>query len=226
MEDLTPSACLKPTRCVDANADAVQRFMMHAIGGEQDPRLCAIKLYYAVRDGFRYDPYRLEFTHAGMRASRVLENGYGHCIAKAVLLAASARAAGIPARLGFADVRNHLTSPRLRDLMQSDVFAWHGYTELFLEEKWVKATPAFDLALCDRVHILPLEFDGRTDSLYHPFDASGRKHMEYIKQRGLYADVPLEEIVTTYLEMYPRAAAHYREALPEAAVFAEEAESE
>jgi transglutaminase-like putative cysteine protease len=155
----------------------------------------------------------------------VLQNGYGHCIAKAVLLAACARAIGVPARLGFADVKNHLTSARLRDLMESDVFAWHGYTELYLDGKWVKATPAFDLALCERAKVKPLEFDGTEDSIYHPLDVEGRKHMEYLKQRGTYLDVPLAEIVPTYIAMYPKAAKHFTEkahAVPEDASFERE----
>lgn len=73
--------------------------------------------------------------------------------------AACGIAAGIPARLGFADVKNHLATPRLTDLNGGDVFHWHAYTDLHLEGRWVKATPAFDLALCERFGVLPLEFD-------------------------------------------------------------------
>jgi hypothetical protein len=58
----------------------------------------------------------------------------------------------------------------------------------------VKATPAFNLSLCTRFRVKPLEFDGMSDSLFHPFDEDNRRHMEYVRDRGSYADVPAEEI--------------------------------
>jgi transglutaminase-like putative cysteine protease len=207
-ESLIPEACLAPTPCVNADHPDVVAFVQKHDKGET-PRQRVIALYEAVRDSFRYDPYRIVFTIDGTSASRCIANGYGHCIAKAVLLAACARAIGVPARLGFADVRNHLSSPRLRALLETDVFAWHGYTELFLEGKWVKATPAFDTQLCERVGVLPLTFDGLHDSVYHPYDIAGNRHMEYVRERGIYLDVPLQQIVETYIEMYPKASLTY-----------------
>jgi transglutaminase-like putative cysteine protease len=202
-------ACLVASLCVNADHPTVLAFVDKNKGTVTSQRAQAVSLYYAVRDQFPYDPYRIDFSPAGMSASRVLENGYGHCIAKAALLAACTRSRGIPTRLGFADVQNHLTSKRLKELMDSDVFAWHGYAEMFLDGKWIKATPAFDAALCERASIRPLEFTGLEDSIYHPFDATGRKHMEYLRQRGTYVDIPLAEIVATYIEMYPKAVETY-----------------
>ena len=131
----------------------------------------AIKLYYAVRDGVRYDPYSMQLVPEELGAVRCLAHKVGFCIPKAALLAASARALGIPARVGYADVKNHLATGKLIEMMGTDIFIWHGYTDLFLEGKWVKATPAFNIELCDKFRVLPLEFDGREDSLFHPFDA-------------------------------------------------------
>jgi transglutaminase-like putative cysteine protease len=139
-----------------------------------------------------------------MRASAVLSLGYGWCVTKAALLAAAARAAGIPARVGFADVRNHLSTQRMRETMTTDVFIWHGYTELWLDGAWRKATPAFNVELCERFNLLPLEFDGAHDSIYHPFDRSGQRHMEYLRERGSFTDVPLARIVDDFREVYPR----------------------
>jgi transglutaminase-like putative cysteine protease len=202
---------LKPSLCVNSDNPEVHAFTAaHVeVGATQQGQ--AVSLYYAVRDGFRYDPYRIDFSPTGMSASRVIENGYGHCIAKAALLAACARHVGIPARLGFADVRNHLTSKKLREVMETDVFAWHGFTELWLDGAWVRATPAFDLALCEKAGTLPLEFNGKEDSVYHPLDKSGKRHMEYLQYRGTYVDVPIGEIVSTYIEMYPKAAKGFAE---------------
>jgi transglutaminase-like putative cysteine protease len=167
------------------------------------PRERAASLYLLVRDGFRYDPFRLDLSEAGMRASGVLAAGYGWCVNKATLLAAAARVVGIPARVGFADVRNHLSTQRMRETMHTDVFIWHGYTELWLEGRWVKATPAFNIELCERFGLLPLVFDGRGDSIYHPFDRAGQRHMEYLRERGSFAEVPLARIVADFREVYP-----------------------
>jgi len=203
MQDPTPEQSLAPTDLVDSDHPAVREFAArHARGAT--PREHAVALYYAVRDGFRYDPYRLDLGPAGMRASAVLSLGYGWCVTKAALLAAAARAAGIPARVGFADVRNHLSTQRMRETMTTDVFIWHGYTELWLDGAWRKATPAFNVELCDRFGLLPLEFDGVGDSIYHPFDKSGQRHMEYLRERGSFTDVPLARMVADFREVYPR----------------------
>jgi transglutaminase-like putative cysteine protease len=195
-------ATLAPTALIDSDHPAVVEFSKRATGANARER--AISLYYLVRDGFRYDPYRIDVTVTGMRASRVLETGFGWCVPKAALLAAAARAIGIPARVGYADVRNHLSTERFRELLKTDLYIWHGYTELWLEGEWVKATPAFNLALCERFGILPLEWDGRNDSLYHPYDREGRRHMEYVHQRGSFDDMPLAQIAADFAAAYPR----------------------
>lgn len=174
----------------------------HAQGATELER--AVSLYYAVRDLIRYNPF-LDFTAASaFRASDCISAGEGFCTGKASLLAAVARAAGIPARIGFADVKNHLTTPRLLEFMGRDEFIYHGFTELFVEGQWVKATPAFNVALCEKFRVKPLEFDGRSDSIFHPFDADDRRHMEYLRYRGSFADVPVDEIRAAFREYYPR----------------------
>jgi transglutaminase-like putative cysteine protease len=194
---------LKSASYVDSSHRSVLRFSQENVKGES-ARERAVSLYYAVRDKIRYNPF-LDFTRTDVfRASAVLEAGQGFCIGKASLLAACARAAGIEARVGFADVKNHLTTPRLAETMGSDLFVYHGYTEMRLEGKWVKATPAFNLALCTRFRVKPLEFDGREDSIFHPFDEDDRRHMEYLRDRGVYADVPVDEIQRAFREAYPK----------------------
>jgi transglutaminase-like putative cysteine protease len=198
---LPDPATLTPTALIDSDHPAVRAFtQLHAKGDTERER--AVSLYYAVRDGFRYDPYRIDLSPFGMTASTVLETGYGWCVNKAALLAASSRAAGIPARLGFADVRNHLATERLRQAMKTDVFAWHGYADLWLDGAWRKATPAFNIELCEKFGLLPLEFDGVHDSIYHAFDRAGNRHMEYVRQRGTFNDLPLAEMVATFREIY------------------------
>jgi transglutaminase-like putative cysteine protease len=168
MTDPALAPYLSPTACVESDAPAVRDFVARVTAGAGDARERAVRRFYAVRDEIRYDPYGVVLSEDGLRATSVLARGAGFCVAKAVLLAAGARAVGIPARLGFADVRNHLTTERLRAQMGTDVFAFHGFTELHLDGRWVKATPTFNRSLCDRFGVQPLEFDGATDSLLHP----------------------------------------------------------
>jgi transglutaminase-like putative cysteine protease len=194
---------LEPGPLVDSGHPEILDFARATAGGTANPRDAAVKLYYAVRDGVRYDPYGVKINAEELRASHVLRARRGWCVSKAVLLAAACRALGIPARLGFADVRNHLSTARMRSAMQSDVFYWHGYTSIHLDGRWVKATPAFNVELCQKFRLLPLEFDGREDSIYHAFDLEGRRHMEYLAHRGEFADVPLAEMLRDFARHYP-----------------------
>jgi transglutaminase-like putative cysteine protease len=196
------AASLAPTPAVDSDHPAVIAFAHQQAQGS-DARERAVALYYAVRDGFRYDPYRCDLSLQGMKASAVLALGVGWCVPKASLLAAACRAVGIPARLGFADVRNHLSTERMRASMQTDIFYWHGYTEIWLDGAWRKATPAFNIELCQRFALLPLDFNGRDDSIYHPFDLAGHRHMEYVAQRGSFDDLPLDQLVADFERHYP-----------------------
>lgn len=195
---------LTATAIVDSDHPAVIAFAQDTLGNTAgDDRATAIRLYYAVRDGFRYDPYRVDLSAAGLSASRVLENGYGWCIPKAVLLAAACRVAGIPARLGFANVRNHLSTQRLRDALGTDTYYYHGYTTILLGGRWVKATPSFNIELCAKMNIGALEFDGESDSILHPFSLTGEQHMEYLAMHGEFDDVPRDDIVAAFAAHYP-----------------------
>jgi transglutaminase-like putative cysteine protease len=209
-----PETYLEPGTYIDSDHPAVAEFARKAVQGA-DHVARAVSLYYAVRDGIRYNPF-LDFTDdSAYRASSCLEAGEGFCVGKAALLAACARAEGIPARVGFADVKNHLSTPRLLEYIGSDLFIYHGYTEFLLEGKWVKATPAFNLALCTKFRVRPLEFDGRNDSIFHPYDQDARRHMEYVRDRGSFADVPAAEIQQAFRQFYPRLYGLGREAVRE-----------
>lgn len=195
---------LAPTRLIDSDHPAVVAFAHRAQGDASRPaRDRALALFYAVRDTLRYDMYRIDLSEDGMRASRALEVGHGWCVTKSALLAACARAVGIPARVGYADVRNHLSTARMREMLQTDLFVWHGFTEILLDGRWIKCTPAFNIELCERFGLLPLDWDGVHDSLYHPYDRAGRRHMEYVNERGSFDDVPLARITADIVATYP-----------------------
>ncbi len=214
---------LQATAFIDSDSPGIIDFAQTTCAGAAGDIKKAVKLYYTVRDGIRYSPYAISFDPEKYKAGWVLRKKVGFCIQKAILLAAAARAADIPSRLGFADVRNHLTTARLKALMKTDEFIFHGFTELFLSGKWVKATPAFNLALCKRFGVKPLEFDGRTDSVFHPFDQQGGKHMEYLRDHGIFADFPLEKMIRALKAGYPHLFTKESSGWPAAGDFEEEA---
>jgi transglutaminase-like putative cysteine protease len=196
-------ALLATTWFIDHDHPRVAEFVStHVRDQLDDPISMAIGLFHAVRDGFRYDPYATDYRPEAFRASAIADSKANWCVPKSVLLTAAARHCGIPAKLGFADVRNHLSSEKLTAQMGTDLFAWHGYSELWLNGRWFKLSTAFNVELCERFGVKVLEFDGTADALMHPFDTGGNRHMEYVRQRGSYLDLPLKEILATFDELY------------------------
>ncbi len=203
-QDLHFDNYLKSTYFIDSDSPLIQEYANSICGGIDSDMDKAIALYYRVRDDIRYDPYSFEDNQEFIRASAVLKKKAGYCVAKAVLLAAVARAQSIPVRLGFADVKNHLVTQRLKSLMKTPLFVYHGYVEFYLNGVWVKATPAFNLSLCQNFNVKPLEFDGMHDSIFHEFDNAGNRHMEYVNDLGVFADLPFDEIYAAFKKYYPK----------------------
>lgn len=194
---------LETSEFLDWEHDAVQSFTWSAVGNALDSVEVAQRIFVAVRDQIWYDPYTVSEDPAHYKASHIALAPKAYCVPKAVLLTAAARAAGIPARVGFADVRNHLQTGTLRERMGgSDLFVYHGYSELLLNGRWVKATPAFNAELCARFGVEPIAFDGVHDALLHAHTADGTQHMEYLKDHGWYSDLPLAEILDAYRMSY------------------------
>jgi transglutaminase-like putative cysteine protease len=194
---------LAATAYIDVGHPSVRAFADRAVGRAATDRERISRLFTAVRDQIRYDPYQLSYEPVDYVASNVIARGVAYCIPKAVVLTATARSLGIPARLGFSDVKNHLQSSKLAERMGTDVFMFHGYTELYVSGAWRKATPAFNAELCERFGVPPLSFDGSADALLHPFAGDGSTYMEYIRDRGVYADLPLESILEVFAAAYP-----------------------
>jgi transglutaminase-like putative cysteine protease len=194
---------LQPTEIIDAHHSSIKNYAQKLLKRTaKDPVERAVSLYYGVRDGIWYDPYYPFYLPEHYRASNVLKNKRGYCVCKASLLCALGRAVGIPSRVGFATVRNHLATGELIKYIGSDLFVYHGYTEFFLEGKWVKATPAFNIELCRKHHVEPLEFNGREDSIFHAYNLEDKQFMEYIDDHGVYADIPVQTIVAAWEKAY------------------------
>lgn len=199
-----PAAYLASSWFLDFDNPAVAEFAAKNSAGD-DERERAVSLFYAVRDGIRYDPYAAVMIRDNFKASSVLARGRGFCVQKGVVMTAGLRSLGIPARLGYADVTNHLASPRLIDLLGTSVFYWHSFVEVWLNGKWISCTPVFNVELCEKFNTLPLDWDGETDSLLHAFDASGQRHMEYLCYHGFFADLPYETLEACFLKEYAKA---------------------
>ncbi len=206
VSEAVPAAALASTEFIDHTSPTVRSFVGGVLADSDGPVgdvAKAVALYYAVRDGIRYEVYGADLTRHGLSATGVLEHGLGFCVHKSILYAAALRAVGIPSRLYYGDVRNHLASPRLRELVGGDVFRFHSLTVVHLDGRWVKATPVFNKLLCRLYRIKPLDFDGRSDSFYHPFDEDGRQHMEFIHEHGEFDDVPYETVVGGIQQAHP-----------------------
>jgi transglutaminase-like putative cysteine protease len=194
---------LQPTEIIDAHHSSIRNYAEKLIKDTaEDPVEQAVSLYYGVRDDIWYDPYYPFYLPEHYRASNVLKNKRGYCVCKASLLCALGRAIGIPSRVGFATVRNHLATGELIKYIGSDLFVYHGYTEFLLDGTWVKATPAFNIELCRKHHVEPLEFNGREDSIFHSYNLENKQFMEYIDDHGVYADIPVETIVAAWEKAY------------------------
>ena len=168
-----------------------------------DDRARAVALYYAVRDGFLYDPFDIRVDFANLHPGEILEKGKGHCVDKAHFLVRCLRVLDIPARLGLAKVRNHIGTARLEQLLRTDVLVPHGYTDVFLEGRWVKCTPAFNIELCEKLKVHPLEWDGTSDSMFQEDNREGGRFMEYLEDYGSFEQVPEAFIVSLFRKEYP-----------------------
>ncbi len=207
MKTIFPETYLKPTEFLDCDHLAVRQFVEENTRGLSSSIEKLEALYYAVRDGFRYDPYRLDFSREAMKASHLTGRDYGYCVEKSCLFAAAARAVGIPARMGFANVRNHIGTARLEAVLQTNVLVFHGFAEVYITGRWIKSTPVFNKELCDRLQVAPLEFSAREDAVFQEYDRHGGKFMEYLHDYGRFKDIPYNFFMNELLRNYP----HLRE---------------
>jgi transglutaminase-like putative cysteine protease len=201
----TIAVYLAPAEYIDSGHPLVTGRAGELCATARARRDAARAVFYFARD-LRYEGGDFEDLEI-YRASSVLAAGHGYCVGKAALCTALARAAGIPARLGFADVRNHLASARLLAAMGTDVFAWHGYSQLFVGGRWVSVSPTFDPAACRRAGVAPLEFDGEHDALLQSFDGTGAT-MRYLKWHGIFHDVPAQFLAAEMPRLYSFARDH------------------
>ncbi|MBI1835709.1 MAG: transglutaminase family protein [Flavobacteriia bacterium] len=192
---------LKETAFLDFNNPLFDNFLV-AIDTQKSKKEIAVELYFLVRDSYIYDPYHLDLTKDGLKASNVILKKRSWCVEKALLLAACARKMHIPSRLGYAIVTNHIGIDKLTSVLRRNEIVFHGYVELFVEGKWIKCTPAFDERICKITHVQPLDWDGEQDSMFQEFE-KGQRFMEYLHYYGDFDDVPIELMNSEMKKYYP-----------------------
>jgi transglutaminase-like putative cysteine protease len=198
--DLKPN--LQATYFIDCDHHLIKKAARQLTGSLSEPKMMANTIFLFVRDEIRYNPYSFSTSREDYQAHTVLARGKGYCIQKATLLAALCRAAGIPSRLRLADIRNHQVPAKLAEMMKTDIFYCHGYNEIYLDNRWLKATPTFDRFMCERLEINPVNFDGNQDAVFDQHSRDGQLHIEYLKQWGPFSDLPFAEIMGTFKDNY------------------------
>ena len=194
---------LKPTALIDSDNPYIQKKAKALIAEHEDVIQRAKSLFYFVRDSIKYNMYVPISMPEHFRASNILAQGEGYCVQKAILLVALGRAAGIPSGLGFATLRNNTLSDKAMRWLGTNILNFHGYARLYLNERWLKATPTFDLEMCKSYRIVPVEFDGEGDAVFHSHNRDGKLHIEYLKDfKRNYREVPLETIWKKMIQTY------------------------
>lgn len=162
----------------------------------------AIALYYKVRDGFIYNAYHLDLRPEGLKSSVIMQKSRAWCVEKSIVMATGLRALGIPSKLGYGIVINHIGVEKLTQMLRREEIVFHGYVSAYLNGKWVKSTPAFDPLVCQLSGVDPLEWDGENDALFQEFQ-DGHKFMEYTHFYGEFEDVPVELMNAEMEKYYP-----------------------
>jgi transglutaminase-like putative cysteine protease len=194
---------LESTYFIDSDSELVRNTASRITYNSADNIEKAISLFYWTRDAIKYDAYSLSSFKRHYKASKIIQEGKGWCVQKAVVLTTLARAVGIPARLHFADIRNFQTPDKLKKTIGTDIFLYHGYVDLHLNGRWVKATPAFNKELCDKFGYKTVEFDGVHDAILPSSTLKDERYIEYLMDRGTNHDLPFKEIFKTFFEKYP-----------------------
>ncbi|MCH2022658.1 MAG: transglutaminase family protein [Saprospiraceae bacterium] len=194
---------LRPGFFTDSNHPEVIAYTQKKISGIVGVKEKVIALYNSVRDDFIYNPYHINLKPYAMKASFLLTKKYGYCVEKSNLFAACVRSMGIPSRTGYSNVRNHLGTQNIEKFLKTDLLVFHGYAEIFLNNKWIKSTPVFNMELCHKYGVEPLLFDGENDAIFQESDKKGNPFMEYIYEHGTYADVPVKKFEVEMRRHYP-----------------------
>ncbi len=194
---------LEPTYYLDFENDSVQNIISEFKDDVLSDKMKAIGMYTKVRDKWKYDPYSISLSKEKYTSSHIAGKQSGNCVEKSILLIACLRALKIPARLHLAKVKNHIAVERLTEKFGSNELTPHGMVNVYLNDQWLKMSPAFNKSLCEKLNVDPLDFDGENDSYLQQYNSQGTRFMEYIEDYGHFEDVPLDFMKANIKEHYP-----------------------
>jgi len=195
---------LQATPAIEAEHPLIKAKAGELVEGAASPREKVLRLFAFVRDQIPYNLFMISMHPDDFRASFVLESQKGYCVQKAVLLCALARAAGIPSRLVLARIRNHRVPHALRARLGRNEFPGHGYNQFLIDDRWVTVAATFDAALCARIGVPVVEFDGYNDAILPDKALDGGPYIEYLEQYGYFADLPLDFITERTSKIWGR----------------------
>jgi len=195
---------LKATATIETDHPLIRAKAQKLVGKETSACDKVLRLFAFVRDQIPYNLFMISMHPDDFRTTFVLEAGKGYCVQKAVLLCALARSVGIPSRLALARIRNHRIPPSLHARLGRNEFPAHGYNQFLLDGCWISAAATFDAALCGRVGVPVVEFDGRNDAMLPSRALDGGLYIEYLEHYGFFADLPLDFITERTSKIWGR----------------------
>ena len=197
---------LKPTDYFDCDNLSLLAKVKELTAGipKNDNNKKAIKLFDFARDEIRFFFDEQEsMSKDSYKASNILRKGSGWCIQKSILFASLCRTAGIPSRLHHLDIKNYKAVPiTILGKKPTNLFAFHGYVEIYLDEKWVKVDPAFDDETCKEMGYPLVEFDGKNNALLASVDSNGKKFVKYTRDYGVFEDFSFEKMIEVFIKRY------------------------
>jgi hypothetical protein len=122
-KDLPTDADRQPNSLIQSDDPKIVAMARKATGDRQDPWQISIALERYVNQLMT----KVDFSRAFATAAEVAENPVGDCTEHAVLLAALARARGIPARVAIGLVY----------MQGSQSFGYHMWTEVYSYRRWI-----------------------------------------------------------------------------------------
>ncbi len=194
---------LESTYYFDYENESVQKLISEYENETLSDKEKTIRIYIKVRDYWKYDPYSISLSKEKYKSSYIAKKLTGNCVEKSIILISSLRGLGIPARLHLAKVKNHIAVERLTEKFGSNELTPHGMVSVYLDNNWLKMSPAFNKSLCEKLNVEPLEFDGENNSFLQQFNSEGNRFMEYIDDYGYFEDVPLDFMISNIKEHYP-----------------------
>ena len=186
---------LAPTYYFDYESHEIQSIISDFKSETLTQKEKAKELYLRIRDSYRYNPYDVSFSADRYKASLISKRSTGHCLDKSILYITCLRGLGIPARIHLAKVKNHIGVERLMEKLGTNELTPHGMVNLYLDGKWLKASPAFNASLCELCNVKPLDFDGLNDSVFQEYNREGQEFMEYLEDYGHFEDLPFDFIL-------------------------------